>query len=513
MLEAKAIHEIETPLGSVWLDPYGSSAYRDDVMASADLAGYWRLDDLGTTAVDETAGANGAYWQLSPQVQERPDGSDIAGPLRGGPTVAPVFDANHAVTVPTHTDDALAGFAWSIEGYVRPDSSGLLGPAFEATDGANARGVSVGVNADRTVEVKVGDGSSMVGGITGPALAADEWVHLSARRSAAGLVELLYDGVVKASGSRTHVTMSEYTIAVGGGAGAVAEVALHSAVLSDATLQKRVSRAKGLVDDPLRAFLTKAPSVDINARGSVDVLPQADGAIVGDKYANEAVWTLTGSLFADEHSGLQVEAQRIRGALNSIMRADGKLKWTPAGFVPLQTTIRRHEKPMVGDGRGKQKQLLLSLVAGDPRVYSQVEHVSNDILPDSAGFTSPFTSPIVTGSAANQDTVTNAGDAESPALIYIYGPCTSPLVYNTTRGEYISLPGLTIADGDYVVINTNPDEETVMLLGTSDRYSYVSADSDMWLLSAGANIISFTCTNVGAATKVVVKWRDAWLPA
>lgn len=267
----------------------------------------------------------------------------------------------------------------------------------------------------------------------------------------------------------------------------------------------------GSGDKPYALFTTI--SSDMSIRRNIDNLPQDDGAIVGDGYAESRIITGTGVLMGSNDETTQEMAQRIRGYVNRMMRSDGLLKWMPSGFPPLQVAVRRFEKPSVEAGRGFKKDLQLSFIAGDPRVYTQELHEETIEPTASTGFTSPMTGPIVQEGTGEDVTITNDGDTDSPPVLRVYGPCSNPVIQNITTGQSIVFAGLAIGDGDYLEIDTI--ERTVFLNGDeeADRYAYYdAANSDMWRVEPGDNQIRFSATGTGPNTECVVQWRDAWLP-
>lgn len=262
------------------------------------------------------------------------------------------------------------------------------------------------------------------------------------------------------------------------------------------------------------AHLTKVGSA-LAAVRTIDKLPTADGSRVGDAFTESRILTMEGVCRAVSQAYLQPEAQKIRGWVNSLMRADGLVKWHPSGFPALQMTVRRYDQPDVDRGRGLRKDMLLSLIAGDPRVYSQaLQEVSVSPAPN-LGFTSPFTSPIVMAGTGADQTFTNDGDAESPPIIDIYGPTSGGAqMINATTGEAITfLSTLSVGDGDFVRIDVAEDTVWLNGLEVGDMYRYIdSVNTDMWMLQPGVNDLRLIMQGTGLNSHAVVKGRDAWMP-
>ena len=263
------------------------------------------------------------------------------------------------------------------------------------------------------------------------------------------------------------------------------------------------------------AHFTEVDGSDMAVVRNIDKVSGDDGARIGDGYGEQRVLSMTGKCRALTQGALQREAQEIRGLVNSLLRADGTLTWWPSGFPPLQIDrVRRFDKPDVDRGRGLAKDMLLSLVAGDPRVYTQAWKSVDVSAAPNVGFTSPMKSPIVQRGTGADATITNLGDTDTPPIIDVYGPGFGPTILNITTGEQISLlAGLTIADGDFLRIDVAAD--TVLLNGQDlqDRYRYIDAPNTMmWKLAPGANVLRFTMSGIGLNSKATVKARDAWMP-
>lgn len=267
--------------------------------------------------------------------------------------------------------------------------------------------------------------------------------------------------------------------------------------------------------NPFRPYaLFTSISSEASVRRTVDSLPQADGGVVGDGYSDVRVTTYTGHSLGADDATAQTQAQQIRGYINRLLRADGVMKWTPSGYPPVQMTVRRWERPVVEGGRGVKKDMQLSFVSADPRVYEQEADTVDVGLTIVDGFTSPFTSPFVQSGAGVESTATNTGDADTPIVACIYGPASNPVLLNATTGKLITFQGLTIDDGQYVEIDTA--QKTVRLNGSeaADRYQfYVAASSSMWMLEPGDNQIRLVVSSgSGVNTRATIEWRNAWMP-
>lgn len=263
-----------------------------------------------------------------------------------------------------------------------------------------------------------------------------------------------------------------------------------------------------------KAYVTDAGD-DTDLEREVVRYPSQDRAHVGDGYDGTRILTLTGVLESFTPAEYMPERQRIRGMLNSLRREDGLLAWTPFGMDPVQMVVRRHAKPEIS-AKPEAGGMVLSLIAADPRVYSQ-ELVTTEVSAPEAtgGFTSPATSPITETQSSDLAPVMNEGDADTEPIVKIYGPISSPRIVNATTGLQVSMPGLQIASGDYVQIDMS-SPVSVLLNGSilASRYSYVDTSvSDFWPLVAGDNNVALYGTEYDAGvTRAEILHRHAWMP-
>lgn len=252
---------------------------------------------------------------------------------------------------------------------------------------------------------------------------------------------------------------------------------------------------------------------DITSEREVVAYPEQDLAYVGDQYDSARVLTLIGMMRADTVAQYIAERQRIKGWVNQLRRADGLLQWTPPGMEPMQMVVRRHEAPQIS-AKATSRGMLISLIAGDPRVYAQAEKSVELVGATNIGFTSPFTGPI-TPSGTGADVIAhNAGDADSVPTSRWYGPATNPLLINISTGEQVVTDGLIIGDGEYLEVR-HGGRPSMLLNGSelADRYRYRNPRrSKFFSIAPGDNVLRFIASSTGPNTRAVVSWHDAHMP-
>ncbi len=167
--------------------------------------------------------------------------------------------------------------------------------------------------------------------------------------------------------------------------------------------------------------------------------------------------------------------------------------------------------------------------ATDPRVYSPGITGTVGLPAPLGGMTFPMTFPLVFGGGGAFGAVTavNAGDIEMRPTFVITGPCTNPVVQNTTTGWYLafsnpSQAGYTLNAGDTLAVDT--DLRTVIYTSSG---STVGAPRRNWLLpgavwpdevagvqglAPGANSIEFSSgDSTAVAATLACHWASAYL--
>jgi hypothetical protein len=216
-------------------------------------------------------------------------------------------------------------------------------------------------------------------------------------------------------------------------------------------------------------------------------LVEADGGLHGTFWAGRRPITLQGELFSASKTTRNQMMTRLQRA-SMALRSDATLKWTPTGSIGQQIKVRRNQ-PLRITG-GFKKKFFVPLVAADPRIYSQSEYTSSNIV------------------AGTPVTIENQGDAESFPRMRITGPGTNPVV--STGGRSLTI-NTTLTGGQYIDVDLL--RKTVVRSDGANLYSSVAYLTSTWwglLPSTQSVSVAWTSGNTGASI-VVVYWRDAWL--
>lgn len=230
------------------------SAYRNAVLQTAGLAGYWRLGEgAGATLAD--ASSHGLSGTVSGGVTR-----DVAGVTSGDDDGAMRFDGSTGYARVPNASGAIAGGSVSLEGWILPSDrpashQGLFGIRTD-TD-ADLYVLQVG--GSNTLEARFRGTSGGATTLTA-SLTPGRWQHVAVTHNVAkSLLELYVDGKLRASGYGAGGSISRTTAALEIGrlstnsaqnafayaAAAVDEVALYATVLPAATILDHIDAARG----------------------------------------------------------------------------------------------------------------------------------------------------------------------------------------------------------------------------------------------------------------------------
>ncbi len=251
-------------------------------------------------------------------------------------------------------------------------------------------------------------------------------------------------------------------------------------------------------DPDFVGYLREASGLDsAGVRYQTIDIPMTDGAITTDAYYSARSITLEGMIWPDPVSLVNVRTEKLQRATNA-MRADSIIRWWPTGMSPLQVAVRRADPLRIRAGRPRQ--FSLSVIASDPRIYSQ----------DERSFTGA-TPTLISGSTYGVTiNAVNEGTVAAPWEARIYGPMTNPELRNVTTGEKIVTSGLTVSAGDF--LSYDSAARTVKLNGTVNKYADVTFLQTSWFgLIPGLNELSGRGTSTNADTYATLTYRAAWL--
>lgn len=193
--------------------------------------------------------------------------------------------------------------------------------------------------------------------------------------------------------------------------------------------------------------------------------PAAPGEYAGTIYPQARIVTMTLSVHGDG-PGHAANIAALRAATTASLAGETGFAVRLAGQM-LSASVRCIQRS-IPTGRnyaaGATIKAALQLKATDPRRYGAL--VTATVAPPSisGGITWPITWPITWAGGGAGSTgvvnVANSGDYNTPPVITIRGPLTTPAVYRQDTGEVLEL-NTTMAAGDVAVIDVGADTLTM----------------------------------------------------
>lgn len=202
---------------------------------------------------------------------------------------------------------------------------------------------------------------------------------------------------------------------------------------------------------------------------------------------------------------------RLLAATNAMDR-DGLVRWKPSHAPPVQVRFRQQQPTRI-TGR-RPKNFLIAGSCENHTVESQ-EVVSSviDLTPsvDTAGLRSPMTSPLGSGAETiGNGSAENIGSADAWPTITFRGPITNPSIRSLRFGREVRL-SCSLADGEELVLVTDPHRRAILLGGTIDRYELLDWESSWWFpIAPGPNNLRVGASSFSAGASVTVAFRHAW---
>lgn len=159
---------------------------------------------------------------------------------------------------------------------------------------------------------------------------------------------------------------------------------------------------------------------------------------------------------------------------------------------------------------GNNVPVVLEYKAADPRQFDATpDSVTVGVSSVTSGRAYPRTYPLAFGGgSSNAIAALNAGNYPTRPTARITGPATNPRITNSTTGEYVSF-AIVLGAGDFLDVDF--DSRTVVLNGTTSRYSTLTSDSTWWELAPGTTTVQFSASVSSGATALTLAWASAWI--
>lgn len=240
--------------------------------------------------------------------------------------------------------------------------------------------------------------------------------------------------------------------------------------------------------------------------------PSADGAWPGSIYSGERtietdlnIYVSDASTYAATLAALRAATAPSGGEQPLVIRFGGQL---------LQCGVRCTGRVVGADGYALgADRVALKWTASDPRRYTTAATVATTAPPTAgSGFTWPITWPLSWGTSGSGGTVyvTNGGDWNTPLVITVTGPLTTPAVYRQDTGDVLEL-NVTLAASDVVVIDTLADTLTLNGSPAKNLLTDRSAPVNSFLMPSGSTGLALRAAVTNSSASMTAVWRSAYL--
>jgi hypothetical protein len=285
----------------------------------------------------------------------------------------------------------------------------------------------------------------------------------------------------------------------------------------DGAIFQSISRRYAPVYNADVLQLTGVSGLTPEVRKTVRNKPHRPGVTVGLGQLGSMQPVLSGQFVHSTPATRETMKSQLLKAAYSIMNEWGTLKWRPSNSKTWrEVQVQLLERPDIQGDLFKTFQLML--VAEEPFIYGETMHEQPSAyyaVGGGGGLTFPFTLPITFTPSpySGAGTFVNAGENDSYPVINLEGPITSPTIRNATTGKALRLSGITLATGEYAVIDMQ--NETVYKNGdfgqplmqyldvaVSDYFPLVPGENQLQLVGSGPN---------QNFTRLTVYWKDSYL--
>lgn len=256
-------------------------------------------------------------------------------------------------------------------------------------------------------------------------------------------------------------------------------------------------------------------------RGGADELPEADGVIEPeDLWRSGRVIVVTGEIWGATPEASRLEFAAIDKAFRAGDHARGVLarfRWDDAASPDLQGWVRLVGDLTAIDTPGSSMiAYQAQLRAASPYWTSQTQKsatVGAQTATVGLPVPLPVPLPLTVGGGGASVACSNTGNGKAWPVITITGSITGPVVQNMATGALLAFPGLTLGDGQQLVIDTDPISESVTVAGATSAGSLRWDDAEFPGIDANSTQ-SFLFYGIGggygAGTTMTVAWRDTY---
>ena len=241
------------------------------------------------------------------------------------------------------------------------------------------------------------------------------------------------------------------------------------------------------------------------------VNPGSDGGFVASTLYGMRGVSLSGALKNNGAAAMSAARSALGAACLLKRDVNGVRQLKTISFTLLdgrqfifQAEVSSFKAPNFGTG---PVEFLISLIAEDPLLYDPEEKSSGNIVrATGGGLIIPFVSPAVSAaSSGGAGIATNSGNSDTPLIMKLVGPLTSPYILNQASGLFMQLD-YTIPAGPTVLIDTS--DNTILIEGGGSLFDRRASGVSFFKLLPGANPIVFSTSDSSDTGHLELLWHD-----
>jgi hypothetical protein len=253
-------------------------------------------------------------------------------------------------------------------------------------------------------------------------------------------------------------------------------------------------------------------------------IPFENGISDFETLIGQTAYIIEGTMYPGGEAEYDDGLRRLRKLASLEIQQDDIL--ADEGYVPYVFTEKMRNKQIFmkvlyvdlpeSTRKGLVQPFRLICKIKDPTIYSATLHEAStepaDFTTASGSAIYPFEYPIIYGASTSSvsSNALNQGDLPVyPVSINVFGPVNSPIITNTTTGEYIQVGVNLASDANELVISYDKDSLSVELDGVPNLNN-VTASSTFFKLEPGNNIISLSGSSISSDAYVTVSYYDGW---
>jgi hypothetical protein len=238
----------------------------------------------------------------------------------------------------------------------------------------------------------------------------------------------------------------------------------------------------------------------------------ADGLFTGRDFASGRQVTFNLQIMGDNSNNARYYVNELRA--NLLMQQYGtsllQFQLPSRSLQFVNARVRSRDITIDPDYSYGKAYAKVVMLCPDPRIYDnavQTGVVSTPAQGTGRVYNRTYNLTYIGSGSGNTVTCTNSGTYPTVPTFTITGPCTNPVIVNSTTGQKLAFT-TTLSSADTLVVN--PDLRTVLYNGSAAR-NLLTTDSSWFYLPVGSTNIGFVAGASSVGASLTVQFNNAYL--